>query len=277
MSGIIIATYSPGDPETLWHYAPVPAFQGIIESRTLWASDTLCMSDPTEFSYPREVLVRVLERMEAISDSSYERWILAIAKIIAEAESGPTVYAACTSEVGDLWSQWDVFADGGTGFAIGLNRRVLHASAAQQGYSVYPMIYDVSEQEAHYQTQFRDAVDAIPAVEEDLGRGSQLALLLGVAFSYPLTVVKNHQYVTEGEWRLMRMNAHLEEAPEPMVRNPDVCYEEVALDDATTGECSITEVVAGPNATSESIDEARRLLDRCGFSHVRVQRSTTYA
>lgn len=275
MSGVIIATYSPGDPEPLWHYAPVAAFRGIIKSRTLWASDTLCMIDPTEFSYPREVLVRVLERMEAISDSSCERWILDIAKIIAEAESGPTVYAACTSDAGDLWSQWDLFATAGRGFAIGLNRRILHASAAQQGFSLFPMIYNVSEQETHYETQFRDAIDAIPAVEEDLGRGSQLALLLGVAFSYPLTVVKNHQYVTEGEWRLMKMDTHLEETPEPMVRNPDIRYVEVALDDTTTGECSITEVVAGPNATPESVDEARRLLDRCGFSHVPVHWSTT--
>ena len=73
MPRIIVADYSPGEPETLWHYAPVAAFRSIIESKTLWASDTLCMPDTTEFSYPREVLVRVIERMDAVSDSSYER------------------------------------------------------------------------------------------------------------------------------------------------------------------------------------------------------------
>jgi hypothetical protein len=274
MPGVIIARYTPGPPETLWHYTSAPGFRGIVTSRALWASDTLRMTDPTEFSYPREVLVRVLDRMEAASDDGYERWVLAIAKVVATAESGPMVYAACVSEAQDRSSQWGTFAARGSGFAVGLDRRTLHAAAAQQDYSLCPLIYDVLKQEAHYERQFRTAIETIPGVEAELGRDVKLALLLGISFSYVMTIVKNHRYASEGEWRLLRLDEQLEERPPPKVRGSGVHYEEVALLDPTTGECAITEVMAGPAASSESIEEARDLLDRCGLGHVPLHRST---
>ena len=68
----------------------------------------------------------------------------------------------------------------------------------------------------------------------------------------------------------MRLETHLAGTPEPKVREPGIRYEEVTLDNAAAGECSITEVVAGPAATPESLDEARQLLDGCGLGHVPV-------
>lgn len=269
MPGLIVATHSPGHPETLWHYTNLICALGIIESQTLWTRDTRRMADTTEFAYPRGVLVRVIERMDEASDSSYERWILAIAKIIAEADMGPTVYAACTSEARDQESQWEHFADRRKGFAIGLDRNVLYASAAAQGFSLNRMIYDVAAQESHYERAFRD-MQPIRDAEEDMGRGPGLALLLGIAFSYPLTFVKNPQYVTEGEWRLMWMDTHLPDLPEPKPCGPDMLDKEVSLDNPLTGECSITEVVAGPAASSESIEQVRAALDRQGLGHVPI-------
>ena len=232
------------------------------------------MTDVTEFSYPREVLVRVLDRMDAASDSSYERWVLAIAKIIAEAESGPTVYAACTSGTTDQQSQWEVFADGGRGFAIGFDRRILYECARQQGYSLFPMIYDPTRQDLHYEEALLDAVAVIPAEEESLGRGSQLALELALAFCYPLTFVKNPRHASECEWRLMRQQLPGDEKMKPKVRNGDIRYEEIALRDAVSGDCPITHVLAGPRATPQSIAEAETLLRACALSGVPVTRSS---
>jgi hypothetical protein len=140
----------------------------------------------------------------------------------------------------------------------------------------FPRTYfNVSEQEAHYEAVLRDAVAVVPGAEQDMGHGPGLALLLALAFSYPLTFVKNHTFVQEGEWRLMRLDFHLDATPNPKVRDPGIRYEEVALDSATTGESAIICAVAGSAACPESIEEARHWLDQCGLAYVPVYRSTS--
>jgi hypothetical protein len=210
--------------------------------------------------------------MNAASHSNYERWFLAFAMAFAEAETGPTVYAACTSEAVDLQSQWDSFADNGRGFAIGLNRDVLYRAAAGQGYSLNRLIYDVVEQESLYEIAIRETLAELPGLEQSMGRGPGLTLLLAIALSFPLTFVKNGEYVSEAEWRLMRLETHLEEAPEPQIRGSGTRYEEVTLCDVT-GESSISEVIAGSKASLDSINRARRLLDQCGLSRVPLTQS----
>jgi hypothetical protein len=271
--GVIAASFSPGPPEILWHYASAAGLNGIVESKTLWASDTLRMTDPREYSYSREMLLRVIDRMKMNPASPHESWMLEFARIIAETPTGPTVYAACTSEAGDLRSQWDVFAESGTGFAIGLDRRVLYEAAAEQGYSLFPVIYDVTTQEAHFEKAVREVAELAPTLEVEMGRGPQMTLLLAVAFCYPLAFVKNHRFVEEREWRLMRLEAKLEEAQEPKVRETATRYEEVSIDCRATSETALTHVVAGPHAGTRSVKLARQLLNRCGLVGVPVTHS----
>jgi len=233
------------------------------------------MKDPTEFSYPRGVAASVIERLRASSDSNYELWFLAMLEVIADAEKGPTVYAACTCGAEDKPSQWRDFADFGRGFAIGLNRRALYDAASAQGYSLFTLIYDAAEQREFLETQVREGTEALPGIEESMGKGPGMALLMGLAISFPLVFPNNPQYASEEEWRIGRLDTGLDDGPYPPkgVWDDGYEYESVALGNPVTGEKSITDVVAGPNATSESIDDARRLLQRKGLGHIEIRRS----
>jgi hypothetical protein len=276
MAGIILCPDGPGPPVTLWHYARVVGFPEIVRSRSLWASDTLRMTDTTEFSYPRDVAATVVERIQAVSGSSYDLWFGEMWSIIVGAETGPTVFAACTSAVEDLDTQWDKFADEGRGFAFGLDRRALYRTAFEQGYSLCELIYDVAKQEAFLEKQVLDGAQSLPGLEESMGRGPGMALVLGIAICCPLAFVKNHLYESEHEWRLLRLDTHLpedEDRPPPKERADGIRFEEVALDNPATGECAITEVMAGPRVTDEEFAEARRLLDDNGLDHVPITRS----
>jgi len=276
VAGIILCGDGPGPPETLWHYARVGAFPAIVRSRSLWASDTLRMTDTTEFSYPREMAGRVIEQMQAVSVSSYDLWFAEMWSIIADAEKGPTVFAASTSAVADLDSQWDKFADEGRGFALGLDRRALYRAAFEQGYSLCELIYDVAKQEAFLEKQLLDGAQSLPGLEESMGRGPGMGLVLGIAICCPLACVKNHLYESEHEWRLLRLDAHLPEdkdRPPPKERDGGIRFEEVALDNPVTGECAIAEVMAGPRVTDGEVAEARRLLDKSRLGHVPITRS----
>ena len=51
--------------------------------KTLWASYALRMTEPTEHSYSREVLLRVIDRMKMNPASPHESWMLEFARSIA--------------------------------------------------------------------------------------------------------------------------------------------------------------------------------------------------
>jgi hypothetical protein len=262
-------------PKTLYHYSDVAGVCGIITSRSLWASDTTYMSDKTEFAYPREVLARVVERMKVTATSRDARWILdGVAGVLAKASSGLPVYAACLCASGDLRSQWDDHADHGTGFAVGLDRDKLRVAGLPRRYNLGPVIYAVSEQEALLEKSLAEAIEVVPQYAGAMGSPEKFLLLFALGITITLTVIKNGRFKGEHEWRLMRQELLGGASPDVKRRGPaGTPYEEFALDDAKTGTCLITEVVAGPSATRVSVEEVRRLLDWQGLNHVVVKRS----
>lgn len=275
---IVIANYEPGWPETVWHYSSMDGLRGIVQSRALRATDTRRMKkDPTEFLYPRRVAIRVVKRLQEVSNSSYERWFLAMCEVIADAaDEGPTVFAACASGVADHRSQWNEFADEGTGFAIGLNRRAFYDAAAAQGYSLFTVIYDTTEQERFLERQVHDGAQELLKLDGTMERGPRMALLMGLAISFPLMFLKDPKYSSEHEWRIGRLETRLCDEPPPLpkgVWDDGAEYEVVALDNPESEESSITEVVAGPSVTHDSVQEAQNLLELHGLGHIEVRRS----
>jgi hypothetical protein len=259
---------TPDLPENVYHYSPFGGTVGVIESMVLWASDWRRLRDTTEFSYPREILARVVDRMRPTYTSEDALFILDdIATPLVNASTGLPLFVACLCSNGDLRSQWDNYAAGGTGFAVGLDRLALFEAAGQRFYSLGPVIYPEAEQEAHYQTVLSDAIGLVP---EHRGTMSplQLTLLFSLGLVITMTLVKNTAYSDELEWRLMRQQLAAGDSPNLKVRPPDIPYEEFPL------EGLITEVVAGPRAAPESSDEVRRLLDKMGLERVPLLRSS---
>jgi hypothetical protein len=243
-------------PENVYHYSDASGAVGIIESMVLWASDWRHLSDPNEFSYPREVLARVVDRMRSTTTSEDARFIL-------DDIATPLVHAPS----GDLQSQWTLYADNGTGFAIGLSRVALIEAAGQRFYSLGPLIYSVPAQEAHYEALTAAIDDLVPQYRCTVGSLLELALLFSLGIVIVMTLVKNPAFSDELEWRLMRQQLVAGDSPNRKVRPPGIPYEDFPI------EGPITDVVAGPSATEESVDEVRRVLDRKGLGHIRVRRS----
>jgi hypothetical protein len=263
-------------PNTLYHYSGVDGIRGIIGSKILWASDWRYARDRTEFSYPRQVLARVAERMSATTTSDAARWVLdTIAGSLARADSGMPLYVACLCADGDLTRQWSDYAEDSTGFAVGLDRAELYEVGVQQGYSLGYLIYDESKQEALLEERLTEAIALVPQYANVAGSPVDPRLLFGLGITLALTDIKNPRFSEEHEWRLMWPQVRIDMSPPVKQRGtPGIPYLEFVLENSKTGRCLITEVVAGPSATPASVDEMRRLLDRQGLGHVAVRRST---
>jgi hypothetical protein len=261
-------------PTTLYHYSTFDVVRSIIVSKTLWASDWRYTSDKTEFSYPRQVLGRVVKRIEASAESDYAHQLIQmVADTIANADTGLPLYVACLCAEADLPSQWEAYGRRGTGFAVGLDRAALYEAGLHIGYSLGYLRYDVSEQETLLHERLTEAISLVPQYINTL-TPQMFLLTFGLGITIALTDIKNPRYSAEREWRLERQQLVTGISPRRRVRGPArIPYEEFPLEDPVSGKCLVTEVLAGPSATAASVEEIRRLLDEHGLSHVPLVRS----
>jgi hypothetical protein len=208
--------------------------------------------------------------MKASATSEDARFILDdVATPLVNAPSSLPLYVACLCSDGDLRSQWVKYADGVTGFAVGLDRLACFEAAGERFYSLGPLMYQAAEQEAHYQTALTEVIDdLVPHYRSMVESPLELTLLFSLGLVITMTLVKNTAFSDELEWRLMRQQLAAGDSPNLKVRAPDIPYEEFPLDGL------IVEVVAGPLAVPELVDEVRRLLDRRGLGHLPLRRST---
>lgn len=125
------------EPSLLYHYTTAEGLKGILESKTIWATDAEFLNDAQELRYGRdelyEALIAEADRLAPESDDvtaepEYSRGIVmrsAAAHLrpggMYLAKQAHSVYVACFCENGDLLSQWRGYAAGG-GYAIGLKR-----------------------------------------------------------------------------------------------------------------------------------------------------------
>lgn len=105
-------------PAVLWHYTTQKGFLDILESRNLWATDLLYLSDASEFSYAVGICLKVLEKMPEEARVVLGPALEAIGGGLAWNVSF-RICVASFSEDGNLQSQWRAYSDTG-GFSLGL-------------------------------------------------------------------------------------------------------------------------------------------------------------
>lgn len=112
---VAAATQSPAhrmtvrDPMLVWHYCPAPSFEGIIASGYFRLSDPRFTNDPRELKYSEELIVKVVR--ECIPQQE--------ADILAAFAGSPPLILSFSGNADSL-SQWRGYADGGRGYAIGV-------------------------------------------------------------------------------------------------------------------------------------------------------------
>jgi hypothetical protein len=168
-----------GPPETLHHYCRKDTGLKILSSRHLWASDILRLNDQTEISYP---LCDVIDTVAHERAGGLPKYIIQSVKsvgIVRSVWSGWCTHIACLSSKVDIRSQWERYADHGTGCAIGFDRVALTDVCTQLVVSLFPVIYDRQRQETIVRT-FLECATSIelnrclrPPVREEFRKDAQ--------------------------------------------------------------------------------------------------------
>lgn len=153
-SDAVMAHLSLPIPEALWHYTTFAGFQGIISSKTIWATEYRFLNDSEEFSHARTLAEKLVEGVPELTGLRFAaRDTIRSAVRLAFGsgflhEERFSMMVASFSEVGDQLSQWRGYAGDSTGVSLGLDLRHLRPPSAVHTTVVFaPCVYDRAEKE----------------------------------------------------------------------------------------------------------------------------------
>jgi hypothetical protein len=147
-------------PETLWHYTSFAGFQGIISSKTIWATEYRFLNDSEEFAHARTLVEKLVEEIPEFTGLQFPARTTVRSAINIAFNTGFldadrfSLMVASFSEVGDQLSQWRGYAGSSTGISVGVDLRHLRPpSALQTTVALAPCLYAEVEK--------RDLLEAI--------------------------------------------------------------------------------------------------------------------
>ncbi len=228
-------------PQTLWHYTTYAAFEAIIESKRIWATDYRFLNDRQEFRHSKDLAIELLAaEPEFIGLQFPAREYLAkgVETVLNKGmlrEDAVRIMVASFSEHGDQLSQWRGYAANSSGVSIGLDLRARRPPVGTGTMVVFaPCVYrDESKRAllkavfAHYLQRLQRWWDSVMdeawkrqlseiALEQVRGgaivenRARELEEVLRVAFAelqFDLMriapLLKHESFSEENEWRLV--------------------------------------------------------------------------
>lgn len=267
-------------PDTLYHYCNPAAFLNIIQSKSLWLSDSYAANDYVEGSWAYPIIDKVIAKYRNDQTDHLFNEFIQTFKLNA-----PRIYMNCLSSDGDLLSQWRGYALDGKGFAIGFNPKYFEFKVQLPTRNISPkeaiglshVIYDREEQE-----------NLIESLTIEFALKQQLTGHLTILLQLVSLIAKNPKFAEEKEWRIIH-TPNILIGIEPNVppfeiwggisemkfylsyNQSIVPYFELSFADSKKHP-AINEIILGPKNPS-SPTAIRMLLNQHGFQNVAIKRS----
>jgi hypothetical protein len=149
-------------PEFLYHYTTQRGLLGIVDSRSLWATNISHLNDSTEFDLSLGLIRESLSKGNDTSDAQAKRYATTdpqrakTATLFKDEQSRlwrlatrvdySDICVTCFCADGDLLSQWRGYTGGGYGFSLAFDPQSLKALASNAGFMLGKCIYDTDLQ-----------------------------------------------------------------------------------------------------------------------------------
>jgi DUF2971 family protein len=261
-------------PAILYHYTSRPGLQGILEAKTIWASEARYLNDARELATALDHVREILATRDGKPFGALYPRMSGILEQMEEAQD--TFVFSMSNDGGDELSQWRAYARPGNGYAIGFDapamKRMLVAAALTSHFA--PCEYDPTRQRA-LMTEVIATVERVVSVHGAQAL-DEAVRIFGSLFLLTAPIVKHGAFRAEREWRLVLPGFSTWDA---RVKFRDagrllVPFWTVPLNHAGA-QLPITEVVIGPTPHPEL--EARAMsaiLTVAGLSKATVRRSS---
>ncbi|QEE28573.1 DUF2971 domain-containing protein [Terriglobus albidus] len=167
-------------PKNLWHYTSYKAFQGIVESKQIFATDLRYLNDSQEFVHAKEL---AQELADEVVDSSAAGVVVngMLKKAVDLAfNTGPLradrlqVMVASFSNARDQLSQWRGYSGASSGVSISFDLSKIRPPLGVETAVVFaPCVYELSEKKALLQRALSHMVGVVAEWVQDVQEAIQ--------------------------------------------------------------------------------------------------------
>lgn len=204
--------YSDIPTERLYHYTTFNGLLGIVNTRTLWASDIRYMNDSAELKHTVDLIrIEINDRVGA-GHANPDLLTQFLDWVTHRITNGHMLFASSFRANGNLLSQWRGYSRIGKGVSLGFNPESILNCAQKQSFQIGKCIYDRNEQKQLI-NQVIDSVEELAEVHYDdqdtrdkgsTGKGYHHIFqkiesdLLRIA-----AILKHPSFKEEEEWRIV--------------------------------------------------------------------------
>ena len=196
--------YADSPRERLYHYTSFTGLLGIVESRTMWASDIRYMNDSAELRHTADLIRTEVTRRIGAGHPRPDLLNQFLDWVTHRITNGHMLFGASFRSNGNLLSQWRGYSRLGKGVSIGFSPGYIIDCAARQDFKIGKCIYEEQSQ-ARLIGQVIDAVEVLAGQEEQAGKTGYFEVfqeiesdLLRIA-----AILKHPSFEEEEEWRLV--------------------------------------------------------------------------
>jgi hypothetical protein len=109
-------------PEKLWHYTSIEGFEGIVTSKTVFATDLRFLNDREEFVHTRAVAKKIVDGTPEFDASGFRNRYYVDKAVSIAFDTGPLtnleVFVASFSAAEDQLGQWRGYSHGSSGVSL---------------------------------------------------------------------------------------------------------------------------------------------------------------
>jgi hypothetical protein len=196
-------------PPLLYHYTSVTGFEGIVTSKSIWASAAQFLNDTKEYKLAMDIARRHIAAVQEREVLNRDRAkLLGYLHDQCERMEDLEVCIFSLSVEGDLLSQWRGYCPPNGGYSIGFVGADLREVMTAQGGILAPCVYEIDLQERLVAEALAPVLGRLPAAMPD--HEAEIELLsdrfatdLFAQLILVAPLIKHHSFVEEGEWRLI--------------------------------------------------------------------------
>lgn len=204
--------YGDEPPEFLFHYTSSAGMLGILDSRSIWATEIRYLNDAKELSNFLD-LVSFQASMRISEVGGFEAEVLRDFRtwLSQRATGGHAMFVVSLTENGNLLSQWRAYAHGNSGVSLGFSAARLKQMAMSAGFRFGRCIYEIQEQQEFAKLIVDDILAAAAVFDyansnyggHESVRHHAVFMTMEERILSGAALLKNHAFKEETEWRLV--------------------------------------------------------------------------
>lgn len=152
--------YSDVPEERLYHYTSFTGLLGIVESRSLWASDIRYLNDSAELKHTVDLIRQEVSQRIGAGHKKPDLLNQFYDWVTHRITNGHMLFASSFRSNGNLLSQWRGYSRLGKGVSLGFDPGYIVHCAKQQSFQIGKCIYNCEIQK-HLISQVIDSVETL--------------------------------------------------------------------------------------------------------------------